>query len=279
MAALFALDVLIGRFQKDSVCYVNDPIENWDEMVSVLEDNDVNVDTHSLGKAFVQCKYNKQQLIDNLCDILFCQNHDNVLSIIFSKYMNITNQQELQRIYEIIMYCFLKRQDIDICNFIKILKHVASVVKPTINVNEIEKIAEQQKLSGSIFIKGKTEFKNSTKFAKLFEKTKDYNKKQWAEIYREIYKKWKPLKSTKIHTEQKESNVDLEAKKKMQIVYSFGIKYWYNKWKKKFAENEEEEKAVFIEPYFGNFKDEVINSTGKILLDVERWNLEMKIAE
>eukprot|EP01084_Bolivina_argentea_P276280 471397_1 len=230
---------------------------DYDKMTLILCQNNMNINGNAIKTAFTQHKYNKEQLVTDLCNILFTQSDLILLREIFINKLNINSGYQLEKIYYLIMYNFLVIQDLNQFNFLKMLKFKALKLNTDIDPEDIETIAKQHALTGNIFVKGTQEFKNSTQFGLLFKNTKHYNKKMWAKIYRQM-NQWKPVTL-------------------MPVAYSFGIKYWYKKWRKPFGQTKKI--AVIIESHFSNLKEEVINDSGKILLNQTRWEKEMTDAQ
>eukprot|EP01084_Bolivina_argentea_P098837 177671_1 len=273
-AVLSIIDSLVEIFEHKQTFTQTNIVLDCDRISSILISSNLHIDTNTMKASFLHHKYNKHQLIDDLCDILFLSADNVLLSRIFMLELNITDESQLKRIYNLLLYRFLQKKDINNCNFIKILTFTALTINTAIIPHEINAIATKQNLTGKLFIKGTKEFQNSLKFASLFKSIQHYNKKQWTKIYITIKKKWdyiKPTPTVQNSVEEKEFPIN-----SIPIVYSFGIKYWYNKWPKPLTENKDN---IFVQSQFNNLKDEVINSNGKILLDLKRWNSEMNEAK
>eukprot|EP01084_Bolivina_argentea_P265874 450805_1 len=104
--------------------------------------------------------------------------------------LNCENNDNRQLIYDILLYQYMKKTDLNNGNFLKILQITASRLYPDIDVNEVTKIARDQNLSGKMFIKNSSKFKNAIKFAALFKTKNNWKKtkKQMQKIYATINK-------------------------------------------------------------------------------------------
>eukprot|EP01084_Bolivina_argentea_P016006 29971_1 len=82
----------------------------------------------------------------------------------------------------------------------------------------------------------------------------------------QLYKKIKKTQTSKFILETNGQN---------QNVYSFGVQFWYSKWRNIFGNNTQ---YINIETHFDNFKDEMTDPNGKIFLSIDRWNIERQKA-
>eukprot|EP01084_Bolivina_argentea_P021357 39672_1 len=151
------------------------------------------VEETKFRKAVIAHGYHKQQLIDELVDIIFQETDRNTsISIILKKTApRFKDCYKRQQIYNQLIHKYIKLAELDNRNFTQILKITAAKIIPTINVDEIEKIAINKNLNGKIFLKSSSNFTNSIQFAKIFQSIQNWNKKQWAKIYVQI-KQWTP---------------------------------------------------------------------------------------
>eukprot|EP01084_Bolivina_argentea_P258583 436004_1 len=281
METLYLLDSLLFKFTRQDLTI------DCAKFVSVLKKYNVDIGVDAIAMSFIKYGlYHKHALINDLCDILFCEKSNVLLSQIFRSEWNC----QLTKMYEIsesMLSVFVEPQDIDNCNFIKMVKYAASTVDQENNLEEIENIVKQHQLTGNMFIKGTNEFRNSTKFAYLFKSSSGYKKKKWTKIYVKIKKCLitdnisktpainEPFssKSENPISKQITSKCVLEINdNKHESVYSFGLKYWYkHKWREEFADSKED---IIVKSHYDSLKAEVIDSNGKILLDTFRWKLE-----
>eukprot|EP01084_Bolivina_argentea_P276281 471399_1 len=58
-------------------------------------------------------------------------------------------------------------------------------------------------------------------------------------------------------------------------LFSVGLQFWYSKWRNIFNSNREN---IDINSHFENFKDEITDANGKILLSIDIWNIEREKA-
>eukprot|EP01084_Bolivina_argentea_P306560 529756_1 len=177
------------------------PSINYKELSAILANNDIK--TNDLATVFEHYGYDKDQLIADLCDILMNKSEDNILlSEIFSNQLKCKNREIRQTMYNTILYEYIKKDDFNQTNFIKILQITALKFIPDVNCEEIAKIAAETNLTGKIFVKGGAEFKNSKQFATIFKSMNNWKKKPWSKIYVTI-NQWKApsIKKPKITCE------------------------------------------------------------------------------
>eukprot|EP01084_Bolivina_argentea_P258584 436006_1 len=260
METLYLLDSLLFKFTRQDLTI------DCAKFVSVLKKYNVDIGVDAIAMSFIKYGlYHKHALINDLCDILFCEKSNVLLSQIFRSEWNC----QLTKMYEIsesMLSVFVEPQDIDNCNFIKMVKFAASTVDHEMNIQEIENIVKQQHFTGTIFMKATSEFRNKIQFARLFKSSSGYSKKKCAKIYDEI-KKW--LTTSTDNTSKTHVSASNHSN---ETVYSFGLKYWYkHKWREEFADSKED---IIVKSHYDSLKAEVIDSNGKILLDTFRWKLE-----
>eukprot|EP01084_Bolivina_argentea_P299882 516961_1 len=170
------------------------------KIVSLLQSNDININTNQLQLAFDHCGYNQPHLIDDLCDILLNDEDEQLLVTIITNDLSFHDKYKRKQIYDLILHGIIQKHELNTENFIKILKVTALKINSSIQPHEIEKIAIQYHLTGNLFLKKTKEFMSSLKFAKCFKSIKNYDKKQWCEIYRNIHKWTLPKPKTKVPT-------------------------------------------------------------------------------
>eukprot|EP01084_Bolivina_argentea_P107829 192761_1 len=169
---------------------------NAKKISAILKDNGIFIEENVLTNACEAYAYCKQQLINDLCDIMLNGEHENILLVqIFSNELHFIEQNTRQRIYDIILHQYIKKQDLNNENFIKILRKTVSKLFVTIDCDKVEDIARNANLTGNIFIKTSSEFKNSVTFAQIFASIDNWKRKQWSKIYAKI-RKWQITKNT-----------------------------------------------------------------------------------
>eukprot|EP01084_Bolivina_argentea_P106527 190588_1 len=183
------------------------PHSYYNPIVPILKKYTISVDRNRLKNAFDENRYDKQELINDLCDVFAkATDMNTVLKTIFVNKLNFTDENERLKIYDIILHEFIQKHELNNCNFIKVLKKYALNVNSTIDCNKIGEIAKNRNLNGKLFNKGEVEFCNSIKFATIFNKIENWDKKQFTKIYRDI-NQWKLNAHSKcpiISGEQKE---------------------------------------------------------------------------
>eukprot|EP01084_Bolivina_argentea_P124077 219891_1 len=186
---------------------------NYKQIAQILYDNNIKIDANKLENACNQIGYHKDQLTDDICQALCNENYQNTpFAQMLSKYFNMNKPAEQQKIHHLLLYNYIDKKDISDINFIKILQYIAFQINANINTQEIAQIVTDQNLNINIFRKGKKEFKNSVKFAKLFKSMKGWNKKQFADIYVKM-NKWQSYVPEKI--ERKKDNLKYMKENKM----------------------------------------------------------------
>eukprot|EP01084_Bolivina_argentea_P259534 437928_1 len=157
---------------------------NYSKMARVLNSNGINTNESDLANAFDDYNYHKQQLIDDLCDISLKQNdQEMLLSQILTNELNYDQLKDRLQIYNIILCKFFDKHDLNNHNFVKILQKTVTELYSHIDCDKVIQIARSKVLSGLLFIKGTSEFKNSNNFGKLFKSLDNWKKKEWQKIY------------------------------------------------------------------------------------------------
>eukprot|EP01084_Bolivina_argentea_P077875 141321_1 len=184
---------------------------DYEQISMILANNNIFINQNDLSNVFDVYEYDKQQLINDICDVTSNANEQNILfSQILINELKYKDPKTRETIYCIILYEYIKKEDLNNDNFIKILQIIASKLIPNVDGQTIRTIAQEANLSGKIFIKGSEEFKNASKFAKTFESITNWNKKQWGKVYTTI-KKWNvpktiPSSAKKVEIKQSEDN-------------------------------------------------------------------------
>eukprot|EP01084_Bolivina_argentea_P264050 447146_1 len=166
------------------ITHCDQPVLNCIDILAVLKHNNISINESDFINACESYDYQKQQLIDDLCDIMLNGEDENIqLTQILSK------EYDRQRIYDTILYKYIKHENLNNENFIKVLRKTVYELKlKTIDCDQVESIARNAKLSGNTFIKNSSQFKNSVKFAQVFKSMVNWKKKQWLKIYIKINK-------------------------------------------------------------------------------------------
>eukprot|EP01084_Bolivina_argentea_P264051 447149_1 len=164
---------------------------NFTEISTILNQNGILIKESHLINACEEHGYHQQQLIDDLCDIMLTGEDNSILLVqIFLNDLNFTDKSVRKQVYDIILFQYIKKQELNNDNFIKILRKTVSELFQSIDCDEVENITRNANLTGNIFSKQSSEFINSSKFAKIFKSMKNWKKKQWGNIYTKI-NKWK----------------------------------------------------------------------------------------
>eukprot|EP01084_Bolivina_argentea_P167897 291266_1 len=124
---------------------------------TILSNNKIAVNSASLALAFRKHGYDKQQLIDDLCDSTFHLSEDQpntILCQILNNNFQINDLLKQQDIHEILLYQYIQLADLNHSNFIKSLEFVAHGFYTPSECQQIINIAKQEPLlTGKIFIK------------------------------------------------------------------------------------------------------------------------------
>eukprot|EP01084_Bolivina_argentea_P127288 225131_1 len=229
----------------------------------ILIDNDIKIDDEHLRSAFDEYKCDKNKFTSDIIDAFYCTNDEllpesNKISI-----DHLPNDNEIRHIiYEHILFKYIKKDELNNNNFIKIATTIIRNKYNHINVDEFQKIALDKHVDGRIFVKGSDSFKNSTGFVKLFTSIAGYNKKTLAQIYTKI-NKWKPIKiqfmKAKLSFENKnnsnENNDENKTEKDQQQigVYEIGTRFYF--W------NSLKSHKHYIQPKYQSLKEELLKNT------------------
>eukprot|EP01083_Nonionella_stella_P154157 496367_1 len=167
---------------------------NYSEISIVLANNNVMIDQHELRNAFHEHLYSKSQLINDLCNILMRGNdEETLLGQILVKTLKYNDCESKQIIYDALLYDYIKKEDLNRENFIKLLQIVASEIIADVNCQQVATIATNDNLSSAVFNKKMPEFKNARSFASSFKTMDKWDKKSWCKIYHTI-NQWTPFK-------------------------------------------------------------------------------------
>eukprot|EP01084_Bolivina_argentea_P077876 141322_1 len=156
---------------------------NYADVSSILSTNGVLITTKELSNGFDHYGYHKQQLIEDLSNIMIEENEENaLLSHILLNELNC-DQHNRKLICSILCHKYIMMNNQD---FISVLLILARKFASKVDPDEIVQIVTSSNLTAKLFIKGSLEFKNRIKFCKIFKHVKNFNKKQWSKIYEKI---------------------------------------------------------------------------------------------
>eukprot|EP01084_Bolivina_argentea_P258593 436020_1 len=210
------------------VTYADYQAINFQEISSILKSNNMLIEVDDFQNACEGYGYYKQHLINDLCDIRLNGENQNITLVeIISNELNFNQQTTRQRLYDIILHQYVTKQDLDNNNFIKILRKRVSELFELIDCDEVADIARNTNLTGDIFNKASSAFKNSIKFAQVFKSINGWNKKQWQKIYQKI-NRWQITISEKTHASQK-TEADTGKEKTKTILLSQSDTHYIDK--------------------------------------------------
>eukprot|EP01083_Nonionella_stella_P044796 120511_1 len=158
---------------------------DYEQISTIFANNNILIDG-DLEAVFDRYAYDKQQLTDDVCDIVLIGNDDGILlSDILTNELNCS-PQERDAIYHVILYKYINKQELKGPNFIKILQRTALTLLSSADTDQIAQIAQNANVSGNIFTEGTPSFMNRIKFARLFKSMHNWDKNDWAELYTAI---------------------------------------------------------------------------------------------
>eukprot|EP01083_Nonionella_stella_P029997 82365_1 len=183
----------------------------------------------------------------------YTSNHDHILR----RYLSSCGDPKSITIYRTILLDHFHKHTINIQNVIQMTELIISKAHPHIHLDcgAWRQIAAKAQISERMFVKGETEYKSGTQFAKLFGETAGYNKKHFQNIYgviRNLYKEWtisiEPVPS------QHEEPSD---------IYEIGTRFYY--W------DSMRHDTHYIAAHYRHLKDEVLQNK-LIPIDIPRWD-------
>eukprot|EP01084_Bolivina_argentea_P075974 137678_1 len=173
------------------------------KICTILNDNEISINSNKMTDIFENYGYHKQQLVDDLCDILYDNNQRKiVLCDILINELKIDSQIQRNQMYETILFQCVQKNELNQRNFAKMLRFKALQFYSSRECDEIKRIAKGANLNGKIFIKGGQEFMNALKFGKVFANMENYKKKKLTKIYVSI-NKWKVTESKSVEDKLK----------------------------------------------------------------------------
>eukprot|EP01084_Bolivina_argentea_P117124 208046_1 len=171
--------------KREELSRIFDRKKNTNKFITDNEGEDIK-------RIFALYKQDKKQILTNVCIAYAARNDDELyMAKILSQEFRYNSVDKRKEFYDILLHTKFKAQHLTTPDFMNVLTATINMLFPAINTTEISPVVERHKLNGFIFIKKHKDFKNSKQFAKLFESTSNYNRKNWGKIYTTI-KKWIP---------------------------------------------------------------------------------------
>eukprot|EP01084_Bolivina_argentea_P215527 365923_1 len=186
---------------------------NYEKIALVLNNHGINIQQEQIEIVFDEHGYHKQQLINDICDALINNNDQDILLTKMLKYLQVDDAKSTQ-VYDLILHNYIKKTELDDINFVKVLMHTASNLYPDINTQQIQQFSEKENVNVNMFIKGNEEFINAAKFAKIFEKMGNWDRKKWGTIYKTI-RRWTPKTCFQPEIAEQEQKQNYEAESTM----------------------------------------------------------------
>eukprot|EP01084_Bolivina_argentea_P199154 340836_1 len=167
---------------------------DFEKMHQKLQENNIDITQHKLNSAF--SAYSNQDIfISDLIDVYYDMNDKSLAHSILIQHLSSSHDNRY-KIYQTILFKYVQSHQLNNVNFIKITKKIIASKNDKsdtkIDIDEFVKNAMHHKINGKIFLKGKPTFKNSLKFAKMFNKIPGYKKKKFTKIYA-LIKQWNPI--------------------------------------------------------------------------------------
>ena len=223
-AALFKS---IKNYDRKELCKIYSQIKPWKQLVfysdinykiihGILRENEsLKLKETELNAFEIELNsksYTQQKLINDLCDGYSLNNeNETTLSDVLSTKFGYDQRKRCQ-FYYILLTQYITRNTknelLNVDNFGKILKTTISNLYSYVDATKCQQIAVDHKLNGRMFLnepKGQKNFKNSAKFAKLFESVNGYKRKEFANIYSTINRWELPLNHIKDDMEKNEN--------------------------------------------------------------------------
>eukprot|EP01084_Bolivina_argentea_P299303 515905_1 len=244
---------------------------DFQRMHLILQEHRIQISQYELKSAFSGYK-NKNEFIMDLMNAYYGSNSN--ISITFLP----KNHEIRNRLYEVILFNYIQSHDLNDENFIKIAVIIIREKYPAMQIDQFVQIAMNEHITGKIFIKDSSTFKNSSAFARLFNSIDGYKKKQLTKIYSTI-KKWTPIKlgttieQKNIEIKEQKSNVaeySVPEEKEMDCIeksklYEIGTRWYF--W------DSMKTHPQYVKQEYTNFKDEMLQSNlTQELFDAKVWN-------
>eukprot|EP01084_Bolivina_argentea_P007071 13312_1 len=137
---------------------------------NVLEENKFHMEQQEFNTFNSECakiEYTENFLVNDAVDGYIGECNETPIKKLLKIKLKYSSKKR-QRFYYILLTKLTKLKLFDRDNFIKILKLIAFNVDPNVDVDAIEQIIRQKQLDGNVFVKEATQYRASSKFAKLF---------------------------------------------------------------------------------------------------------------
>eukprot|EP01083_Nonionella_stella_P010152 29012_1 len=223
------LSPIIGASNAAQNKYITSYDESLDypQISNILNNYDlpIRANAYELETAFDQYHYTKQQFIQDVFDAFYNKTDDDItLARIWMTHFDVISWDERHKLYDILLhkYVCVESKQLNHKQFMQILAHDVPQLMPNMDTEAILETAQNNALSGRIFMKGQSQFRNSVQFAKLFESLQGWNRKLFCRIYMNI-KQWKmqeyPTKELAVQSSESEQD---DTKTNSNVEYLLG---------------------------------------------------------
>eukprot|EP01084_Bolivina_argentea_P302319 521810_1 len=170
----------------------------------ILMKHSIHVQVEKLTAAFIGYNNNKNQFISDMIDACYSAN-DETLPISNKISINYLPQncETRHQIYENILYKYIKKEDLNNENFVKIATVVINILHIDVDIDQFKQYVNDKRIDGKLFCS----FKNKLVFAKMFRQINGYKKKQFASIYDNI-NSWNLIQTTAKSTVSKQNDIE-----------------------------------------------------------------------
>eukprot|EP01084_Bolivina_argentea_P037699 69709_1 len=241
-------------------------------MSIALNNYGIFADKNVLESVFDEYDYDKNQLINDLCLGFHSEDISHLLlTNILSEKLNHKQYEEQQKIYDVLLHEYIKKEEITHQNFANILSNIIPIQITNANLTECLEIVKANKLSCKMFNKKTIEFRTSVKFAKLFKSTANYKKKDWTSIYISI-NKWK----TETEKRQQQEIIAEQSNYAYQINVMPNIdEHKYDHEELKYPEIEYEDNDNSLHSFCSITQSD--DDTAVVFLSETNWNIELAV--
>eukprot|EP01084_Bolivina_argentea_P251525 421871_1 len=230
---------------------------DYQEICQSMKRQKILIQEAQLRTAFSKYKDDKNKFISDIIDA-YCANDD------LNEIKLGTTEQSKKKIYQHILKTYVKPSDLNNHNLIKITQIIIKESYADIDAQQVVQIAARANINGKLFIKGNPEFKNSTKFGKMFKDINGYNKKHFAQIYTKIHtNSWLNISALKINVIEHKENLQIVAIKNDNNLYELGTRFYF--W------NCKNDHQNYIKRKYLNLKEEMLKNN-VIAFDITRWD-------
>eukprot|EP01084_Bolivina_argentea_P077118 139817_1 len=275
----------------DNVLSINkmSNVLNFAMIHQILQKNGIQTNLNDIQSAFSNYN-NKNQFISDLIDARYGLADQS--SPLENQMLLLSKDYETRKsVYEKILFGYIQNHELDGCNFTKIAMRIIDNFSYQINQDEFKQQSISTNISGTIFMKGTSTYKNSLKFAKIFKSVIGFKKKEVANIYN-LIKEWNcadALSSPK--QTQHNENTDNCTPKKQIHKNDTDIEHMYVQADEKQSQKEEETRVYefgtrfyfwdcmishkhYIKKQHANLKEEMLHSNLiQPLFNLELWNI------